>query len=258
MGENASPVEQFTDVDYVNGSWEPADHQTCVTEITSGKGIAQTTIAAMKRGVIYPDKVESTVKGMGNYPYMHGYFKYDATDAKNNYILAYIDLTKEAEKIRRGKENYIGAITLPYIPAADTFYKRIGWSNQACTNNAQKGAFAWGVAIHAATDVYAHSVYGYCRDSSGKVRWQRFFHKKENGNTYADDTTVVQLRFSIAKTVTKHIIQHYINGEYGTSSDFDCSSYNASKFKLYNLHEYAKQAGNTAMAEKLKKYSIKF
>lgn len=250
VGENASPVEQFTDVDYVNGSWESSEHQTCVSEATNGKGIASTTIAAMKRGAIYPDKAESFVKGMGAYPYMHGYFKYDTKNAKSNYILSYVDLTKEAEKIRRGKENYISTITLPYIPTADTFYKRIGWSNQACTNNAQKGAFAWGVAIHAATDVYAHSVYGYWDN-----KWQRFFHARENGNQYADNPKILKLRFDVAKAITKNIIGHYLEGENGNSGDFYCSLYNEKKFKIFNLHEYEKQAGNATMAENLKKYS---
>ena len=249
VGENASPVEQFTDVDYVNGSWESSEHQTCVSEATNDKGIASTTIAAMKRGAIYSDKAESMVNSLVQYPYMHGYFKYN-TNAKSNYILAYVDLTKEAEKIRRGKENYISAITLPYIPAADMFYKRIGWSNQACTNKAQKGTFAWGVAIHAATDVYAHSVYGYW---DGK--WQRFFHKDINGNKYADDANAVPQRLKAAKAVSKNILARYIKGEQGKPSDFYCDKYNQGCFKLYYLKTYMERAGDSTTAQKLKIYS---
>ncbi len=261
VGENLSPVEQFTDVDYVNGSWELADHKTCVSVGISGKGIAAATISAMKRGAIYPDKSESTVTGMGAYPYMHGYFKYDTKKANNNYILSYIDLTKEAEKIRRGKEDYIGSIVLPYIPTADTFYKRIGWSNQSCTNNAQKGAFAWGVAIHSATDVYSHCIYGYWKDPNKEsgYKWQRFFHdKKKHGNNYADDSNALDLRFTVAKEVTKNIIAHYVKGEQGQSGDFYCSLYNEKKFKLYNFWEYMNQAGNRGMANQIKKYSITY
>lgn len=252
VGENDSSVEQFTDVNYVNGSWTLADHQSCVTEATNGKGIAQATIEAMKKGAIYPDKAESTVKGMGAYPYMHGYFKYDSNDAKNNYILSYIDLAKEADKIRRGKETY-KSISLPNVPKADTFYKTLNkkWSQYSCKNNAQKGAFAWGVAIHSATDVFAHSVYG-----CWKGKWQRFFHDRiKYGNDFADKENVVKQRMKAAKAVSKNIIAHYIKGEQGKPSDFYCDKYDQGCFKLYYLKTYMEKAGDSATAKKIKIYS---
>lgn len=252
VGENPSPVEQFTDVDYVNGTWETPEHQECVTVATKGKGIAQATIEAMKKGAIYPDKPESTVKGMGAYPYMHGYFKYDSNDAKNNYILSYVDLAKEADKIRRGKETY-KSISLCYVPKADTFYKTLNkkWSQYSCKNNAQKGAFAWGIAIHSATDVFAHSVYGYW---DGK--WQRFFHDDlKYGNKYADNPKKAPQRLKAAKAVSKNIIAHYIKGEQGKPGDFYCDKYDVGCFKLYYLKTYMEQAGDSATAKKIKIYS---
>ncbi len=251
VGENDAPVEQFTDVDYVTGSWTLADHQSCVTEATKGKGIAQATVEAMKKGAIYPDKAESTVKGMGDYPYMHGYFKYDTKKA-NNYILSYVDLTKEADKIRRGKENY-KSISLPNIPKADTFYKTLNkkWSKYSCKNNAQKGAFAWGVAIHSATDVFAHSVYGFW---DGK--WQRFFHDAvKYGNKYADDSKKAPQRIKVAKAVSKKIIARYIKGEQGKPSDFYCNQYNQGCFKVYYFKTYMEKAGDKATAKKIQIYS---
>lgn len=251
--KNLSPIEKFVDVNDVNGSWEGAEHKTCVTVATKGKGIAQATITAMKKGAIYPDKAESTVNGMGKYPYMHGYFKYDGSNALSNYVLSYIDLTKEAEEIRRGRVNYINTITLPYVPAANTFYKRIGWSNQGCTNNAQKGVFAWGVAIHNATDVYAHSIYGH----NGE-KFVRFYHNKEkNGNAYADNAAVVGERFEVAKDVAKNILSHYVKGEKGVAKDFVSNKYNASRFKVYNLDLYVQKAGDSSTANNLKKYSVR-
>ena len=98
--------------------------------------------------------------------------------------------------------------------------------------------------------MYAHSVYGYY-----KGKWQRFFHEKSNGNIWADNYKVVELRFTVAKSITKNIIAHYLEGENGHSGDFYCNLYNEKKFKVYNFYEYAKQAGNTGMAEIIKKYS---
>lgn len=115
--ENNAPVQEFTDVDYVNGSWncnkkEDPDGKTHVTladsALSANGFISQNPINAnvismVKKGAVYPDTAASGMAGITKHPCLHGYFKTTAGTASCNYIRNYITCTKYAVEIRRGK-----------------------------------------------------------------------------------------------------------------------------------------------------------
>lgn len=245
----------------VKGSWLGDDHEICVIYAgnTWGGEVTPDVIAAMKKGARYPDFEKSGYKGMGAYPYFHGYFKYDTLKSYNNYIASYIYATKLAQKIRHGNANTLAQAGIPKgmndATAAQmrNLIVNIPWSSYGCTNNKLKGAFAWGVAMHTATDVYAHSVYG---NYNG---WQRFFHNVQNGNDYADNSSIVDLRFRVAKRVAENAIDCYVENIAGTAEDFcyftDGLSYNASQFMLYNFSEYLNITGGASLSSEFNAFS---
>ena len=124
-----------------------------------------------------------------------------------------------------------------------------------------KAAFGYGVAIHTATDVFAHAVYGNNTNSKyGSTGWQRFYHDKETyKNDFADRSEVVPQRYDVAKDVAINILQHFKNNTVGTASDFcNSSHYNSNAFKLFNFTEYLNGVGAKDLANKMVNNSIAY
>ena len=190
---------------------------------------------------------------MGVYPWAHGYFKYDSNDKKNNYILSYMAATKCAQKLRKGSS--ISADNA-YEKKFKSMLDNVTYTAYGYRSNLTKSAFAWGVAIHTATDVYAHCIYG---KTGNGTEMKRFFHKKKYGNDFADNVEKVPLRFEVAKDVTKNIISSFRQNINGTGVEF-CNSkkYNSKEFKLFNLKEYLTESGNSNFASQMELYSTSY
>lgn len=243
--ENDAPIQEFTDVDYVNGSWkckktktEKNTHETLADEALKGNGYTGQSpthadvITMVKRGAIYPDTEASGMRGMTNHPCMHGYFKTTSGAATCNYIKNYITCTEYAKAIRGGKTYNDPGPCNVNDPSQDylKLFATVSWDGMGGSAY-NRAAFAYGVAMHTATDVYAHSVW--------TKKYGRLFHGAPNSNDYADKSGIVPERFKAAKEVATNILKHFRDNTAGSVSDF-CNSvkYDAGIFKLYYFEHY--------------------
>lgn len=264
--ENNAPMQEFTDVDYVNGSWncnkkEDPDgktHETLADSALSANGfisqnpINANVISMVKKGAVYPDTAASGMAGITKHPCLHGYFKTTAGTASCNYISNYITCTKYAVEIRKGKTYSDPGPCDVNNPSQDylKLFANVSWGTMGGsigTSAYNRAAFAYGVAMHTATDVYAHSVW--------TAQYGRLFHGTPND--YADKSNVVKERFAAAKSVAVNILKHFRDNSIGTVSDF-CTSvkYNAGIFKLYYFEDYLR-AFSDPIANNMAVYSIK-
>ena len=166
----------LTDEEVVRGYWSGDEHKAIVEgEVT-------------KRGAVWPDNKESTVRGMKDHPEFHGYYKKD-------YVNAYITMTKVASKLYKDGE---------FPKNKSTFYSSIkkaanlGFKFHNIKKKEDKANFVYGMALHTAADIFSHStagVKGNNRDSLKKKsltslckQWKVLKHgpKKKDGTFYAD------------------------------------------------------------------------
>ena len=124
----------------VKGFWGEEKHKNIITK----------DIKNLKRGATWPDAKVSKVAGMTKNPKFHGYFK-------QNYISAYIYMTKVASNMySKGK----------FLKTDSAFEKKvkktaqIGFEKYKITSKQDKAAFIYGMALHTAADIFAHSTTG--------------------------------------------------------------------------------------------------
>ena len=251
--ENNSPIPVFTDVNCVNGSWHcegDKSHTALANDALQKngyKGINNTYVISMvKTGAVYPDKEKNGFYGMAKHPCAHGYFKKTTGTADCNYVDSYIKCTKLAKQMRDGK-TFSKPKEYNANDATKEFQKMFATVNLSGLNSSAyyKAAFGYGVAIHTATDVFAHCVWS--------KQYGRLFHGKEaNANDYADNANKVPERYDVAKDVAINILQHFKDNTVGTANDF-CNSlhYNDNVFKLYNFTEYLNAVGAKDLANKM-------
>ncbi len=263
--ENNSAIPEFTDVDYVNGSWlsnptsnDKNTHKTIADNALekNGYSLSQPTnanlISAVKLGAVYPDQKNQGTRGMTDHPCLHGYFKTTTGQTTCNYVSNYIECTKFAVNLRQGVR-YSNPKTYNANNANQEFQKLFANMSIGSLDavSGYRAAFAYGVAIHTATDVFAHSVW--------TKQYGRLFHEvdksKGKTNNYADNSAIVKTRFEAAKDVAVNILAHYKNNTVGTAEDFCKSSNYKGDFLLYNFYTCLEKAGSKALAEKMKNYS---
>lgn len=261
--QNNSPRKEFTDVEYVNGSWEMSgtdSHESIASDalkqngyVSTGSGNATNAniISAVKLGAVYPDKEGSqNTIGMTKHPCFHGYFKTTGGAATCNYVYNYIKCTEFAKALRNGA-SYSKPGTCDANNATQEFQRIFSSIPLGSLGNSAvyKSAFAYGVAIHTATDVFAHSVWTH--------EYGRLFHEIGPGknNNFADDPTKCNSRFQTATDVAKNILAHFKNNTIGTADDFCNSANYDSTFKLYNFKAYLDGVGASALGTKMASYS---
>lgn len=267
--KNNSPIEKFTDVDYVNGSWyidatkDPGknSHETIASDALKQNGYATTgsgnatsanIIPAVKLGAVYPDKEDQNTEGMTKHPCFHGYFKTTGGNATCNYIYNYIKCTEFAHNLRNGASYSPPGICDPNNATQE--FQRIFCSiplGSLGNSAVSRSAFAYGVAIHTATDVFAHSVW--------TQEYGRLFHEIGPGknNNFADDSSKCNSRFLAAKDVAKNILAHLKDNTIGTANDFCNSSYYNGQFKLYYFKEYLDGLKEYSLGNKMAAYSCR-
>lgn len=227
---NNSPIPIFEDIDYVTGSWVGTDHESFVTLLNVN--LTMNELKILKLGAIYQDKVVSGLKGMDSYPLYHGYYLNDS-----NYLASYVYLTKVAN-------NGGGTTTYNYAP---TSMKNVFSSTQVngvnytsidplIKDQSYRKLFIWGMAIHQATDIFAHSAYTY-NNTEGK--YMRITHSPES-NPAADNPNICASRINAAKQVAKNSLSHLSNNSDGWVIDFALSStYYDGSYYLYKINTFA-------------------
>ena len=102
------------------------------------------------------------------------------------------------------------------------------------------------MAIHSATDTYAHSV----RYNSEYLRHV----KGDNGINIADDPYTCHWRYEDAQQVARKIMSKYTKSGSVTTSDLLPDKV-PTEYKLYNLYTYVKEEEGQSMAADVLSYS---
>lgn len=202
IAQNNKQVEDLSD-SLVDGSWKAATHQAYYAN------------AAMKAGAIFPDKDVSGVKGMTSHSEFHG-FSWHGTDDSGlntgtcNYVANYKYLVLVANKVGSGS-SYTSVTNSDVKGLSATCYGKlksgvgsiVGTSEYKAYSTANKKAFLMGVAMHTATDAFAHSAFK--QKQAGSYSWERITHTGDA----ADDTSVVPRRAQMAYAVEKNVVARY-------------------------------------------------
>ena len=250
--DNNSIVEEYTDVSYVEGSWVQSvnmtgDHTNIFDSQAKGAVLTADDIKLIKWGMTYAD-VSDNVKGMTKHPYLHGYFAGSENDKiTNNYIISYIYLTRCANA---GKDTVdkSGFQNVPdTLGKIDKDLKKINFAGNEMIKGVSRNIllgmgnvktnrqrFLWGMAMHSAQDVYAHS----CYDKKKKT-WERIKHPG------ADSTSLYPRRVGAAKKLTAAMIANFQHNRPGHHTDFYSGVVYLNEkgnVKLKNFYNFAKQS----------------
>ena len=218
--ENTSKIYTNSDTGCVKGSWTQSIHESLV-----GSGHSN-----VKQGARYPDK-NSRFKTITSNPGWHGSYNV-------NYIAAYIYATRMAEQLGNGKSATKASKPNGLTNAEATNMlgdvNSLDWTALGMTTNGKQRAFAWGMAMHTAADIFAHSAFVY---SNGK--WNHLAHGgTHNGeaiNNYADNTSKFDGRFYSAENIVHSIVEKY-DAKNGSGSYKEFRGIDASK-KDYRLRD---------------------
>lgn len=249
--ENEREVPSFDNVDQVEGRWEKGAHEAGIIN----SSLTKAEISVLKKGTAFPDRCKDTLK-LRDHPFWHGGYKV-------NYISSYIYATKMATALEKGN-------SIPYVKELSGLkredisnmvkaIKNLKWKDLLSkVTKKNKGLFVWGMAIHNAMDVYAHSSWARINGV-----WQHLDHPKsivpnsKNGLADRTDGNAFPQRYTTAVKVAKKSLTTYLSGKEGNVYDFAPSeAYKdaGNTWAIKKLYNYAK-AYSTKAANMLKRYS---
>ncbi|MCI6035231.1 MAG: S8 family serine peptidase [Firmicutes bacterium] len=251
--KEARPVETFEDVDYVEGRWSKDNHRNLTNNACDNYSTAQLSKEErilLKAGAAYPDETNSKISGGEKNPQWHGRSR---SNQETNYIANYIFATKiakaggailaDSKKVNGQTQNDFNKMN----QISDTKVYGRYWKNviaeagldyagaDANTKVKWRKAFLYGMALHTATDVFAHSSLAYYNNTI-----QALDHVT---NGVADTTSYPNgNRFTCAQDTAEEVVREYYCNEIGGSVDFGLSDAKSQKgFELYKVKEYARQ-----------------
>lgn len=238
---------------YVTGSWGGNAHKETVNLAVDGKGLSMKQIHLLKWGAVYSDNSDN-LKGMTTNPYFHGYNKKKDSEQTNqtyNYLAGYVYLTRCAlagtyNQDKTGLDRATGIlsemdekISLINFDGSEkiegkVFNRRVLLLYPNSKENRE--LLLWGMAMHTAADVFAHSSY---TEYEGK---DTYISHESTVLKEADNTEFVTSRYASAKMVVNNVLNHYLTGTEGSIEDFILdSTYYDGSFKIRNIHSYASE-----------------
>ncbi len=249
--ENEREVLSFEDVDHVEGRWKKEAHEAGIIN----SSLTKSEIAVLKKGTAFPDRCKDTLK-LSDHPFWHGGYRLKTgvtisgkkTYRSVNYISSYIFATKMAVALKKG--NNVDSVTKSAGLYQDDkrsmvkAVKNLKWSNLLPTvSKKNKCLFVWGMAIHDAMDVFAHS-------TCGKINgvWEHLDHPAptnldpKNGLADRTDGGAFPQRYATAIKIAKKSLSTYVSGKLGNVNDFVPK-------------DAYKEAGRTWLILELKKYA---
>lgn len=250
--ENEREVLSFEDVDHVEGRWKKEAHEAGIIN----SSLTKSEIAVLKKGTAFPDRCKDTLK-LSDHPFWHGGYKV-------NYISSYVYATRMATALKKGNSansaaNPVG-LKDDYKKSMLKAVNNLNWSGLLpSVSKKNKCLFVWGMAIHDAMDVYAHST---CGRINGV--WQHLDHpkkiapKSKNGLADRTDSKAFPQRYATAVKVAKKSLSTYVSGKTGNVHDFvpkDAYKDAGITWVIFKLVEYT-QVHDKNLAKKLTKYSI--
>lgn len=259
--ERTIKIYENPDEDRVEGSWGTGQHIIFCN-------VADNVLDTMKRGTQYPDEGESGVKGMKENPDFHGYY-IDSVGNKVNILASYRYLIKIANEYGKTGKNYldVDASSIKGLTAKSksaiqlAFKNRLHGKASSYSTNAQQKAFVFGIAMHTATDYFAHSTFYF-----DKLSWKRITHtlitdpytNKPSTAAAADDINFKHRRCVMANRVARNNIYRFqekrkdipVCHDFHAAGDTSGEYYNAQlgialAYKVANLSTNATSAGVT-------------
>lgn len=275
---NKRAIETYDKIDSVEGAWLSAGHEETVGdfEFTNAPDGREYLLA----GCTLSDRTAITgLQGPRINPYLHGYWFYgNSTKYERNYFASYIYLTQIASALVHNED--VPAVptlckagntdsdkdnkdSLEYISPEgeksplinDTYVnarENIKWTdiekiiqkryakNFDASNSVHKGLIVYGMAIHHAADLFAHSTVVSNNQSIG----HRISHAEG-----ADNKLVIKQRFAAAKQVVKNMLSH-LDKEHVTKSgvaslsDFALADNYGKYFYVRKFRKFAEQICN--------------
>ncbi len=279
------PVETFEEINYVEGRWSGGNeaeskdgHGPLAGRLGKEFGYNQTEIKILKAGAVYPDRTMSHMAGGKNFPEWHG------SDRKNfvaNYIFATriaaaggdttnlkIENGQQAGCYKRMRDNIsvLGIYDVSWqeifenmdniIKGNDRDFSAIDRDikQQPLLKKHWRQLFLYGMAMHTATDAFAHS----CYVKLGDGTYQKFLHKNTTGynqNYQADNIDHVNNRWLCAQETAYAVMVSCLNKFEGSAEDF--SSYGEKFWKgFYMLGVYYYACETLDVGEKNDYYDL--
>lgn len=268
--ENQTKIVTFSDTGCVEGCWTGEDHESMVDSakycVRAGtrfpdlkgkedfvyKGISYTYDMGSKTA----SKDTRKFAGMTKNPWWHGYYT-------TNYIKAAIYATRMANAIgsygdRNQADNSFGYgdaghmkedIKDLYTNGTESGWKyalrfmqtRVDTGTKAGkqgNTNGFKRALVWGMAIHTATDAYAHSA-EFCGD--------RIKHENIHSQSVpdADNKNYLIWRYRDALAVAKNMMNKYVNNEELTAWDLRMPGNYTIGYRLMNYDNYIRSVDSS-------------
>jgi len=261
------PYDNTQDEILLNANWQGPVHESIFADKTMTN-----ELKAMKEGARYQD-LSSILTGMDANPEFHGYFRLKSLSIPVNYVACYRYMIKIANEY--GKGNGYEDVLQTDIPGlSNKMFDRIkrafknDLDNKVRTtysNNSCRKAFLFGVAMHTATDTFAHSTYERTSTSSP---WTRIKHTNETIPPRADNTTVKPRRYRMALRVERNVLYRFeqkrtdvpVGHDFHASGDTTGEFYNSNlpvseQYVVANFYKNAVDAGVTDTTV-LKHYSM--
>lgn len=243
---NRSSVITFEDTGCVEGNWMGNDHAALVDSAKY----------CVRAGARFPDTTKDTglkisyfEDGQFNHmtlnPWWHGYYE-------TNYIKAVLYASYKADAIGSGLGYNVQYPSLHYANTAKMdediaflyaknqrgwreilkYVNNHGGPNQTNTNGFKR-AILWGMAIHSATDTYAHS---------SALHGNRITHGNNYSSTVADadNKNYITWRYRDAAFVANKIMEKYNNRSSLSASDLMMSGNCTIGYELIKFNEYIK------------------
>lgn len=249
FSDDQREVISFDDVDYVEGSWSADKVHGPLAgsdSIDSGQPLSTEGLKIVKLGAV---KTDDILPGFTTYPQWHGFTSKQTGGSKVpcNYMASYIYITQKAAALNNGTTSLGGAV-IPAIDKAaiDSAFKSNGvgdvgktdWTNLLEGNSVtakNKSLFVYGMALHTATDLYAHSTYYH--PSGGFI----------NHDLGADLVGTIYNRYACAEYMSTIVVSHIKRNRTASIDDFwrvANEAYNKSNPE-FKMGQYSKCAMDT-------------
>lgn len=245
--ENKEKITTFEDTGCVEGCWYQDDHEVMVPSnyfnVRYGARFPDTNR--------YGDYEHRIFARMSLNPWWHGYYD-------TNYIKAVLYATRMGDAIyTHGLGQEGKAYTLKYGSASEmrSDISKINWNTELGRINKTYGksqkdtkgfrrAFLWGMAIHSATDIFAHSVY---------VNGKRITHENDD----ADKVKYIEERYKDANVIAKQMMNKYV-AKYELDVNDLILSHNVTAYRIRNLYVNVLSVSNGDVASRVASYSYTY
>ena len=230
-------------------------------KVTYPASFTNKEIKAFKRGAVYPDNKKSgCISGDLNKNEWHGRHT-------QNYLADYIYATRialhygdtsKAKKVKGQRDDtknrMAKLITVKGVNGHpwSELIKDYPSNNNSAEAKRLRQIFLYGMAMHIATDTYAHSAWVEDKDKPGYYYQLVHYGEQEpyKMNNFADDPTKCENRFKCAQDTAYMVYANCMNKDEGDIDDFFVVDNYAKGFYLGNCLKYAKETGSSILTTK--------